>query len=109
VLTPETFASEIAGARTFVLESEVAALRQRGYGEKVTSADLLVFGKDGVIGNVLRADNECARHKLLDCVGDFALIGGRLAGRFAASRTGHAANRDLIRRLAAGHAGRKAA
>jgi len=98
-LTPETFAAEIAGARTFILETEIAALRGAGYGAKVSAADLVVFGKDGVIGNVLRADNECARHKLLDCVGDFALIGRRLAGRFHADRTGHAANRELVRRL----------
>lgn len=98
-LTPETFAAEIAGARTFVLESEIAALRAAGYGAKVSTADLLVFGKDGVIGNELRVDNECARHKLLDCVGDFALIGRRLAGRFHAVRSGHAANRELVRRL----------
>jgi UDP-3-O-[3-hydroxymyristoyl] N-acetylglucosamine deacetylase len=109
LLTPETFASEIAGARTFILESEIAALRERGYGKKVTSADLLVFGKSGVVGNALRADNECARHKLLDCIGDFALAGGRLAGRFIASRTGHAANRELVRRLTAGRGTRRAA
>ncbi len=100
ILTPETFAAEIAGARTFVLESEIAALRGAGYGKRVSEADLLVFGQDGVIGNTLRADNECARHKLLDCVGDFALVGCRLAGRFHADRTGHAANRELVRRLA---------
>lgn len=99
VLTPETFAAEIAGARTFILENEIAALRSAGYGTKVSAADLLVFGKDGVVGNTLRADNECARHKLLDCIGDFALTGRRLAGRFHAVRTGHAANRELVRRL----------
>lgn len=98
-VTPDVFAREIAGARTFVLESEIAALRGAGYGKRVSTSDLLVFGKDGVIGNSLRADNECARHKLLDCIGDFALTGRRLAGRFHAVRTGHAANRDLVRRL----------
>src|SRR5690606_10786585 len=81
-LTPEVFAREIAGMRTFILEREIDALRKLGYGAKVTTADLLVFGDNGVIGNELRAENECARHKLLDCIGDFALIGGRLAGRF---------------------------
>lgn len=108
-LTPETFAAEIASARTFILESEIAALKERGYGTRVTSADLLVFGNEGAIGNSLRADNECARHKLLDCIGDFALIGGRLTGRFSASRTGHAANRELIRRLVADRSMRNAA
>ena len=98
-VTPETFAAEIASARTFILESEVAVLRSHGYGWKITAADLLVFGTSGVVGNTLRFENECARHKLLDCLGDFALIGGRLAGRFHAARSGHAHNRDLIRRV----------
>ena len=109
LLTPETFASEIAGARTFILESEIDALRERGYGKKVTFSDLLVFGKSGVVGNVLRADNECARHKLLDCVGDLALAGGRIAGRFTASRTGHATNRELVRRMVGSRGARRAA
>lgn len=108
-LTPEAFATEIAGARTFILESEIEALRSRGYGKKVTLGDLLVFGQAGVIGNALRADNECARHKLLDCIGDFALVGGRLAGRFTATRTGHAANRELVRRMATDGRARNAA
>lgn len=108
-ITPEVFAREIAGARTFILESEIAALRNLGYGKKVTEEDLLVFGKSGVIGNVLRDDNECARHKLLDCIGDFALIGGRIAGRFHARRSGHASNRELIRKLGACHFARRAA
>jgi len=108
-ITPEVFAREIAGARTFILESEISALRNLGYGQKVTEEDLLVFGKAGVIGNVLRDDNECARHKLLDCIGDFALIGGRIAGRFHAIRSGHAANRELIRKLGACHFARRAA
>ena len=108
-ITPDVFAREIAGARTFILESEVEALRKLGYGAKVTTEDLLVFGKAGVIGNVLRDDNECARHKLLDCIGDFALIGGRIAGRFHARRSGHATNRELIRTLSTHHFARRAA
>ncbi|MBA3313441.1 MAG: UDP-3-O-acyl-N-acetylglucosamine deacetylase [Planctomycetota bacterium] len=108
-LTPEIFATEIAGARTFILESEIASLRSLGYGQKVTEEDLLVFGKSGVIGNVLRDDNECARHKLLDCIGDFALIGGRITGRFNACRSGHALNRELVRGLLAERVARRAA
>lgn len=107
-LDPETFPVEIAGARTFVLESEIAALRAAGYGEKVTEKDLLVFGESGVISQSLRADNECARHKLLDCLGDFALVGSRLVGRVSAVRSGHALNRRFIRQLA-GMAGKRRA
>lgn len=108
-VTPETFANEIGGARTFILESEINSLRALGYGEKVTMSDLLVFGEEGVIDNVLRADNECARHKLLDCVGDFALMGARISGKIWANRSGHAANRELIRQLVASRGARQAA
>ncbi|MEW4528756.1 UDP-3-O-acyl-N-acetylglucosamine deacetylase [Maioricimonas sp. JC845] len=98
-ITREAFINEIAFARTFVLELEVAALRAMGFGQRTTTSDLLVFGTEGVIDNALRCPNECARHKLLDCIGDFALIGCDLAGAFHANRTGHRANHDLIRRL----------
>ncbi|QDU40379.1 UDP-3-O-[3-hydroxymyristoyl] N-acetylglucosamine deacetylase [Maioricimonas rarisocia] len=98
-ITPEIFINEIAFARTFVLELEVAALRAMGFGQRTTTKDLLVFGSQGVIDNALRCPNECARHKLLDCIGDFALIGCDLAGAFHADRSGHRANHDLIRRL----------
>lgn len=98
-ITPETFAAEIAFARTFVLETEVAALKAQGYGKRTTEKDLLVFGPDGVIDNSVRADNECARHKLLDCVGDFALSGCDIVGRFVATRTGHRMNHDIMQHL----------
>ncbi|MFG0333017.1 MAG: UDP-3-O-acyl-N-acetylglucosamine deacetylase, partial [Maioricimonas sp. JB049] len=98
-ITRETFINEIAFARTFVLELEVAALRAMGFGQRTTTQDLLVFGQHGVIDNTLHCPNECARHKLLDCIGDFALIGCDLAGAFHADRSGHRANHDLIRRL----------
>ena len=98
-ITPETFANELAFARTFVLESEVAALKAQGYGGRTTPKDLLVFGPDGPIENTLHADNECVRHKILDCVGDFALAGCDLFGYFNAYRSGHALNRELISKL----------
>lgn len=98
-ITPETFASDIAFARTFVLETEVQALKAQGYGKRTTTSDLLVFGADGVIDNEVRADNECARHKLLDCVGDFALCGCDIIGHFTATRTGHRMNHDVMLHL----------
>lgn len=97
---PESFARELAAARTFIPESEVVALRAAGYGARTTARDLLVFRADGTpIDNELRMPDECVRHKLLDCVGDFALLGGDLRGRFRAIRSGHSLNRELIRGL----------
>ena len=106
-VTPERFANEICFARTFVLESEVAALRAQGYGTHVTAKDLLVFGPEGVIDNQLRRPDECVRHKILDCIGDLALLGGDLRGHVTAWRSGHRLNQRLaeqIRRHAASEA-----
>lgn len=103
-ITPESFVREIAFARTFVLESEIAALQAAGYGRRVTHQDLLVFDASGrVLGNELRATDEAVRHKILDCLGDFALIGTDLRGYFNAYRSGHRHNHDLIRRILLTH------
>ena len=99
LITPETFAEEIAAARTFVLESEVEALRALGYGQRLTHSDLVVYGKNGVVGNTLHWPDECARHKLLDCIGDLALVGRPIIGTICASRTGHETNQQLAAQL----------
>ncbi|MCG6157575.1 UDP-3-O-acyl-N-acetylglucosamine deacetylase [Rubinisphaera margarita] len=96
-IDPVTFASSIAGARTFVLEKEIVYLRSRGYGEKVSTSDLLVYGQDGPVDNELRAHNECARHKLLDCLGDLSLCGCDVQGHIRAFRSGHRHNHQLAR------------
>ncbi len=98
-ITPETFATKIAPARTFVLEQEVNYLRSKGYGQKVTLEDLLVYGADGPIGNSLRAPNECARHKLLDCLGDLLLCGCDVQGFIRCFRSGHQQNHQLAREI----------
>ncbi len=99
--SPELFVTNLAYARTFVLEAEAQALRQQGYGTKVTEKDLLIFGPQGVIGNSLRAVDECVRHKILDCIGDFALLGCDVHGHFRAYRSGHALNHAICRQVAA--------
>lgn len=98
-ITPQTFVEQLAFARTFVLESEAEKLRAQGYGRRTTAKDLLVFGRHGIIDNELRARDECVRHKILDCVGDFALLGCDVHGYFNAYRSGHFANHEIVRRL----------
>ena len=100
-LTPESFILEIAFARTFVLEAEVASLKAQGIGKRSTTRDLLVFGQQGVIDNRLRTRDECARHKLLDCIGDFALSGCDVQGYFHAWRTGHRQNHEIMQQVQA--------
>lgn len=101
-VTPETFINEISNARTFVLEQEVSALQSKGIGLRATPQNVLVFGEEGVIENSLRYEDECARHKILDCIGDFALIGCDLIGRFSATQSGHRLNHAIIREIKAG-------
>lgn len=98
-LCPDTFVRDLAFARTFALEAEAMALRSAGLATHLTEADIVVFGKEGVIGNRLRAPNECARHKLLDCVGDFALVGFPIFGAIDARRSGHRLNAEAARVL----------
>ena len=98
-LSPKTFTSELASARTFVLQEEADWLRQRGLGTRVTNQDLLVFGEEGPIDNPLRFENECVRHKTLDLVGDLALGGCDLVGQIIAHKSGHRLNADLIKML----------
>ena len=101
-ITPESFATQIAPARTFVTEAEVPALRAAGYGARVDVADLLVFAEDGTpVGNAARFPDEPARHKALDVVGDLALLGCDLEAHVTSDRGGHALNRELCRALLA--------
>lgn len=102
-LSPERYQHEICAARTFVEQHEVDALQAQGIGLRATSQNLLVFGPHGPIENTVRFPNECARHKLLDCIGDFALIGCDLVGRFVAQRSGHRLNHALVREIRAAH------
>lgn len=101
-LTPPTFRRELAGSRTFLLENEAHALRAAGIGTRATPADVLIFGRDGVVGNTLRFADECARHKVLDMVGDLSLLGMDLHGFVVAHRSGHHTNASLVRRLLQG-------
>jgi len=98
-LSPESFRDEVASSRTFLLEPEAEALRAAGIGVQTSAADLLIFGRDGVIGNTLRYHDECARHKVLDLLGDLALLGFDLEGFVVAHRSGHQTNHALTRRL----------
>ena len=98
-ITPENFLSELAAARTFVLQSEAEWLQDQGLGTRVACKDLLVCSADGPIDNELRFPDECVRHKTLDLLGDLALSGCQLSGRITASRSGHRLNAELVRTL----------
>jgi len=98
----EAFAQEIAPARTFCLQAEAQAMRAAGMFAAFSPADMLVVGDDGEpIENSWRFDNEPARHKLLDMIGDLALLGRPLCAEVVATRSGHALNHALAAKIAA--------
>lgn len=98
-VTPESFEANIAPARTFLLKDEAEELRAAGLGKHLTYKDILVFDEDGPVDNTLRFPDECVRHKILDLIGDMALLGCPLVGRIYARKSGHALNHALIRAL----------
>jgi UDP-3-O-[3-hydroxymyristoyl] N-acetylglucosamine deacetylase/3-hydroxyacyl-[acyl-carrier-protein] dehydratase len=98
-LTPENFERQLAPARTFLLEAEAKQFQARGMGAHIGPRDLLVINSDGPIKNSYRFPDECVRHKLVDLVGDLALIGRPIKGRIVAYRSGHTLNQQLARKL----------
>jgi len=98
-ITPEIFLSEIAPARTFCMASEVEALRSAGLGKGATGDNTLIIDGDAIIGNELRFPSEPVRHKILDVLGDMALVGTRLHAHVEGNRSGHALNRRLATRI----------
>jgi UDP-3-O-[3-hydroxymyristoyl] N-acetylglucosamine deacetylase len=99
-LTPDTFRAGLARARTFTLVGEVASLRAAGLALGGNLDNCVVVDDTRVLNaGGLRMPDEFVRHKLLDAVGDFALAGALLHGRFVAHRSGHALNNHLLRAL----------
>jgi UDP-3-O-[3-hydroxymyristoyl] N-acetylglucosamine deacetylase len=87
-LTPELFASEIACARTFGYLHEVQSLLDRGLAKGGTLDNALVFAPDGPMQE-MRWPNEPVRHKVLDLIGDFALLGAWPQCEIVAIKSGH--------------------
>lgn len=98
-LTEESFKKELAPSRTFCLEREIDNLRKQGLGEGASFQNTLVVGKDGVLNNKLRFDDEFVRHKICDVIGDFYLLGQPLRAHIIAVKSGHSLNIKLLQRV----------
>ncbi|MDD2207570.1 MAG: UDP-3-O-acyl-N-acetylglucosamine deacetylase [Aminobacterium sp.] len=99
-VTSEGFLEEIAPCRTFALEEEMDALRERGLarGGNLENA-ILVTPHEALNQKGLYFSNEFVRHKILDIIGDLALLGRPLHAHIVAIRTGHDMHLRLVRRL----------
>lgn len=94
-----TFGREIAPARTFCFEEEALVLLKSGYGKGANYENTLVIGANGPIKNAYRFPDEPVRHKVLDLIGDLALVGYVVRGHVIGIRSGHDMNRELVRKL----------
>jgi UDP-3-O-[3-hydroxymyristoyl] N-acetylglucosamine deacetylase/3-hydroxyacyl-[acyl-carrier-protein] dehydratase len=98
-LTPDSFERHLAPARTFLLEAEAKQFQARGIGAHLSPRDILIINSDGPIKNSYRFPNECVRHKIVDLIGDLALVGRAVKGRIVAYKSGHALNQQLAKKL----------
>ncbi|MBX3329918.1 MAG: UDP-3-O-acyl-N-acetylglucosamine deacetylase [Nitrospira sp.] len=94
------FENEISEARTFGFLYEVQALWARGLGKGGTLDNTVVLSDEGVVNESgLRFDDEFVRHKILDLIGDFSLLGVPFIGHIVADRSGHALHTRLVQQI----------
>src|SRR5437762_7502754 len=100
-ITPATFEREIAPARTFVVYEDVKPLMEKNLIKGGSLENAIVVRGEAVLSKEpLRFPDEFVRHKILDIIGDLALVGRRIRGHVVAVKPGHASNADLARALA---------
>jgi len=98
-ITEETFVEEVAPARTFTFLKDVEMLRQNGLALGGSLENAIVLGETGVLNNALRFEDEFVRHKILDAVGDLALVGYPVIGHLVAHRAGHALHTEFVAKI----------
>ena len=95
----ESFKNEIAPARTFGFMEEVAQLTKMGYASGGKLDNFILLGDKKVLNTKLRFKDEFARHKILDILGDFYLLGKPIRGKIKASKSGHTQNVGLLKKI----------
>lgn len=98
-ISEHSFIEEIAPARTFTFLKDVEMLRQNGLALGGSLDNAIVLGETGVLNNALRFEDEFVRHKILDAVGDLALVGYPVIGHLVAHRAGHALHTEFAARV----------
>jgi UDP-3-O-[3-hydroxymyristoyl] N-acetylglucosamine deacetylase len=101
-LSPNAFLEQIAPARTFGFSDEVESLRRAGLVRGGSLENAVVLSRDGVLNREgLRFPDEFCRHKIMDLIGDLALLGHPIVGHVIAHRAGHAMHYALVSHLLA--------
>ncbi|MGH7932679.1 MAG: UDP-3-O-acyl-N-acetylglucosamine deacetylase [Candidatus Binataceae bacterium] len=99
--SPADYVREIAPARTFGFVREFRKLAEMGLASGGRLDNLILVDDEKVVNTALRFDDEFARHKVLDLIGDLYLLGRPIAGLVTASKTGHSDNLALLHAIAA--------
>jgi len=94
-----SFKAEIAPARTFGFMRDMKALASMGLASGGRLDNFILIDEEKVVNTQLRFPEELARHKILDILGDFSLLGRPLRGRIVACKTGHSDNIALLRKV----------
>lgn len=98
----QSYVDEISRARTFGFMHEVEYLRANGLAKGGSLDNAIVLDEYKVLnGGGLRYDDEFAKHKVLDAIGDLYILGYPIVGQFTAFKSGHALNNQLLRALLA--------
>lgn len=100
-IRPEEYAAHIAPARTFGFTREIEYLRERGLARGGSVHNAVVLDDENILSGPLRFRDEFVRHKILDLLGDLALLGRPIEGRIRARKAGHALHAELVRALLA--------
>ena len=100
-LTPDSYRRELAPARTFGFVADFAAMRGQGLIRGGSLENAVVLDERRVVNGELRFPDEFVRHKMLDLIGDLALLGAPLEAEVVADRAGHALHTALVKRLLA--------
>ncbi len=98
-LSRDLYRREIGPARTFGFLHEERAMRNMGLIRGASEENVIVLTRDSIVNGPLRYPDEFVRHKILDLIGDLALLGRRIIGRVVADRAGHAMHTALVSRL----------
>jgi UDP-3-O-[3-hydroxymyristoyl] N-acetylglucosamine deacetylase len=98
-LSNGSYLRKIAGARTFGSREDEKAMRNMGLIRGASRENCIVLTRDGIENGPLRFPDEFVRHKVLDLVGDLALLGKPILGKIVADRAGHAMHTALVSRI----------
>lgn len=100
VLDNVSFGKQIASARTFGFTTEIEALRKANLALGGSLDNAIVLTPEGMLNETpLRFDDEFVRHKILDIIGDFALLGMQIEGKITAEKSGHSVHASLMSKL----------